>query len=190
MKKLPNKKYAAILADPPWSFKSWSQKGASRGASRHYATMKTKDICKLPIADIATKDCVLLLWAVMPQLPEALRVIEAWGFKFKTVGFTWMKQNKNAPSLFYDANDIFAGMGYWTRSNCELCLIATRGKPKRINSDVPQAIFSPLREHSRKPTEIYERVERLVAGPYLELFARNKRKGWDSHGTETGKFSR
>lgn len=190
MKKLPNKKYSTILADPPWTFKAWSQKGVTRGASQHYATMKTKDICALPVADIAEKDCVLLLWAVMPQLPEALRVIEAWGFKFKTVGFTWMKQNQNAPRLFYDAADIFKGMGYWTRSNCELCLLGTRGNPKRIKTDVAQAIFAPLREHSRKPAEIYERIERLVGGPYLELFARKRHPGWDAWGRETGKFAR
>lgn len=189
-KKLPNKKFSVIYADPPWSFKAWSSKGTGRGASQHYSTLKTKDICKIPVADIAEKNCVLLLWAVMPQLPEALRVIDEWGFKFKTVGFTWMKQNPKAPSLFYDANDIFKGMGYWTRSNSELCLLATRGNPKRINTDVAQAIFSPLREHSRKPAETYERIERLVSGPYIELFARNRRAGWDSWGAETRKFGR
>lgn len=188
MPKLPDKKYKVLYVDPPWKFKSWSLKGTARSAMRHYKVMKTKDICKLPIGNLAAKDSILLIWAVGPQLPDALEVIDAWGFTYKTLGFTWMKQNSNAPRLFYDSKDIFSGMGYWTRSNCELCLLATRGKPKRLHKDVMQAVFSPLREHSRKPSEIYERIERLAPGPYMECFARKKHPGWDSWGRETGKF--
>lgn len=186
--KFPNKKYAVIYADPPWTFKVWSGKGDDRSANQHYETMSLKKICALPVADIAEDNCTLLMWACMPMLPEALQVIEAWGFKFKTAAFVWMKQNKNSPQLFTDANDIFAGMGYWTRSNCELCLLATRGKAKRTNADVKQAILSPLREHSRKPAQIYDRIERLVKGPYIELFARTRRPGWDAWGNQVTKF--
>lgn len=196
--KLPNKKYAVIYADPPWKYKTHSDKGRLKcpdwkpfknSAALHYETMSLSDICKVPVADICQDDCVLMMWVTMPMLQQAFKVIDAWGFQYKTVAFTWMKQNKRTPVLFVDANDIFSGTGYWTRANCELVLLATKGKPKRKGRDVMQAIFSPLREHSRKPDEIYNRIERLLDGPYCELFARTKRSGWDSVGDQTGKFS-
>lgn len=186
--KLPAKKYAVIVADPPWSFKSWSEKGEGRSAKNHYEVMRTKDIAALPVSSIAAPDCALMLWAVMPQLPEALAVITAWGFKFKTVAFTWVKQNKRTSTLFYDTDDIFTGMGYYTRANCELCILATRGNPKRISSNVLQPILAPVREHSRKPDEAYKRIERLFAGPYIDLFSRECRENWDAWGKEVNKF--
>lgn len=182
MNPLPNKKYGAIYADPPWNFKCWSGKGTARAAENHYDTMNHAAICALPIQSIAADDCCLFMWAVMPQLPEALKVMEAWGFKYKTCAFTWMKQNKKSPGLF-------TGLGYWTRANAEICLLGTRGKPQRINKDVRQAILSPLREHSRKPDEVRGRIERLVGGPYIELFARTSQGGvWDAWGNQTDKF--
>ena len=117
------------------------------------------------------------MWCVDPMLPEALEVIKAWGFKYKTVGFTWAKQNKNDLGMF-------TGLGYWTRANPEMCLLATKGKPKRISKSVKQLIVSQRQEHSRKPDEVYERIEQLLDGPYVELFARRERKGWDSWGNE------
>jgi N6-adenosine-specific RNA methylase IME4 len=131
---------------------------------------------EVPKAD----DCALFMWAIDPMLPQALDVIQAWGFKYKTVAFTWAKINKSGKDPI--------GGGYWTRANPEMCLLATRGKPKRLNADVRQLIMAPRREHSRKPDEIYGRIERLVAGPYLEMFARQTRPGWDSWGDEVGKF--
>lgn len=195
--KLPNKKYAVIYADPPWQYKTYNEKGRSRcpdwrshkdAAAKHYETMTFEDIKNLPVSNMAADDCVLLVWVTMPFLQQAFEVIESWGFKYKTCGFAWMKRNKNTPSLFIDASDIFMGTGYWTRSNCELCLLATKGKPKRQHADVPQALFTPLRQHSRKPTEVYERIERLLNGPYIELFSRTKRSGWDMVGDQLGKF--
>lgn len=187
--KLPNQKFAVILADPPWHFKTWSEKGEDRGAVKHYPVMSLKEIKALDVASIAADDCVLLLWATMPMLPEALEVIKAWGFKYKTVAFTWMKQNRKSATLFIEAEDIFMGGGYWTRANCELCILATRGKPKRIHADVPQAIFSPVREHSRKPDVVYERIERLLGDvPRIELFARTQLPGWQSVGNQINKF--
>ena len=188
MKLQLSEKFSVIYADPPWSFRPWSNKGNGKAASNHYRVMNLAQIKAMKVESLADDDCVLLMWATMPMLPEALQVIEAWGFKFKTVAFTWMKQNKNTPRLFYDAKDIFMGTGYWTRANCELCLLATRGKPKRRSLSVAQAIFSPIREHSRKPDETYDRIEKLLNGPYIELFARTKREGWDSWGNETNKF--
>ena len=190
MRKLPNKKFGVIHCDPPWSFKAWSPAGEGRSAKRHYETMTTKQICSLPVVDIAAKDCVLFLWAIMPMLPEAFQAIKAWGFKFKTVGFVWVKQNQNAPRLFYDGQDIFTGMGYYTRSNCEICIIATRGKPKRLSANVSQPILEPIRAHSRKPAETYDRIEKLFSGPYCDLFARTERRGWATWGNDTRKFTR
>lgn len=179
---LPNKKYDVIYADPPWSFKVWSKDtGSGRSAEAHYTTMNLEAIKALPIADLAKPDCVLFLWAVGPQIPEALEVMKAWGFKFKTIGFTWMKATKQGKP--------FMGMGYWTRANAEICLLGTRGKPKRKARNVPQAVFEPLREHSRKPDCVPARIEALIEGTdRIELFARTSREGWDSWGNQTEKF--
>jgi len=187
---LPAKKYKAILADPPWKFKTRSSKGMGRSADNHYGTMTLKNICEIPVRSVADRDSVLFLWATMPQLEDALAVIKAWGFTYKTCAFTWMKQRKNTPPFFTEQSDIFTGMGYWTRSNSEICLLATRGKPKRQARDVKQAILAPRREHSRKPDCVYDRIERLVRGPYLEIFSRSERAGWDMVGNEVGKFSK
>lgn len=184
------KKYRVILADPPWAFETWSHRGQGRGASQHYPTMKTEEICAMPVADMAARDCVLFLWGTWPHLPDALRVIEAWGFTYKTCGFVWVKQNMGRVTLWADFNDLFLGLGYGTRGNTEFCLRAARGSPKvkEASRDVPQLIMSARRAHSRKPDEQYERIERLYAGPYLELFARQQRQGWDAWGNETSKF--
>jgi N6-adenosine-specific RNA methylase IME4 len=119
---------------------------------------------------------------------RALEVIEAWGFKYKTCGFVWVKANGQQINMFDDDIPVQIGTGYWTRSNSEVCLLATKGQPKRLNADVRQGIIAPRRQHSRKPNGIHERIERLVAGPYLELFARQERQGWTTWGNETQKF--
>ena len=130
--------------------------------------MSISDISNLRVSDLASDDCVLLMWVVDPMLPEALEVIKAWGFKYKTVGFTWAKQNKNNLGMF-------TGLGYWTRANPEMCLLATKGKPKRISKSVRQLIISQRQEHSRKSDEIYERIEQLLDGPYVELFVHREK---------------
>lgn len=173
---LPEGKYAVIYADPPWTFQVWSGEGKDRAAENHYPTMTQAEIEALPIADLAADDCALFLWAVWPQLPEALAVIKAWGFEYKTCAFVWAKSTK-------DGERFATGMGYWTRANSEVCLLATRGSPKRLNADVHQ-IVSPRTEHSRKPDEVAERIERLVNGPYIELFARRPREGWHVWGNQ------
>lgn len=178
--------YGAILADPPWRFEVWSGKGKARSADNHYDTMAADDIAALSIESIAADDCALFLWSCWPTLHDAFRLIETWGFTYKTCAFSWMKADPYR--LFADDKTPFAGMGYWTRANTEPCLLATRGKPKRLNADVRQGIIAPRREHSRKPDGIHERIERLVAGPYVELFARQKRPGWDVWGNQTDKF--
>jgi N6-adenosine-specific RNA methylase IME4 len=144
--------------------------------------MSMEALKALPVANWAADDCVLFLWACDPLLPEALDLVAAWGFKFRTIGFYWLKQNAKSSGLF-------TGLGYWTRSGPELCLLATKGRPQRLAKDVKKAVLSPRREHSRKPDEIIGLIERLVGGPYLEMFARARRDGWDAYGNETDKFS-
>ena len=169
-------RFGAILADPPWDYVTYSARGQDRGASRHYKTQTLDDILAMPIEPLAARDCVLLLWTSGPFVPAALRVIEAWGFTYKTLGLDWLKTHADGrPAI---------GGGHWTRATNELCFLATRGHPTRLNADVPQAIVAERREHSRKPDEAHERVERLVAGPYLELYARRPRALWTCWGNE------
>ncbi len=172
-----NSKYKVIYADPPWAFKTYSDKGKDRSPEQHYDCMNMKDICNLPVEKLADKDCVLLMWMIDSMMPQALEVIKSWGFDYKTVGFTWAKTNKNKLGFF-------TGLGYWTRCNPEQCLLATKGKPKRISKSIPQLVVDKRQEHSRKPEIIYSHIENLLEGPYVELFARREREGWDSWGNE------
>ena len=171
-------KYGIILADPAWSFKVWSKKGLGRSAEKHYPTMALKDICALPVAGIAAEDSALFLWATFPNLPEAFEVIKAWGFAYKTVAFTFIKRNKKSPGYF-------TGCGYWTRANAEICLLATRGHPKRVSKSVRQIIDAPIGRHSEKPAETRDRIIELMGElPRIELFAREKSEGWHVWGNE------
>ena len=140
--------------------------------------MSIKDICNLSVDKIADKDCVLFMWMTFPTLVEGLKVLESWGFKYKTVAFVWIKQNKKAPSLFW-------GLGFWTRANAEICILATKGNPKRVSAKVHQVIISPVEEHSKKPDETRKRIVELLGDiPRIELFARQKVQDWDSWGNE------
>jgi N6-adenosine-specific RNA methylase IME4 len=195
---LPQNHYGAILVDPPWRFEVWNGetpvkvRGSSStrvSASVHYQTMAPDEIEALPVSDLAREDCALFMWISWPLLPQALTVMEAWGFVYKTCAFAWMKAHAGQIDMFRDDIDASMGMGYWTRANSEVCLLAMRGKPKRLSADVRQGIIAPRREHSRKPDGIHERIERLVAGPYVELFARQRRNGWDVWGNQTDKFA-
>lgn len=172
---MTSKKYNIIYADPPWQYARSKVQGA---AEKHYRTMSVDDICQLPIAEICGKDCILFMWATFPQLKEALQVIKAWGFNYKTVAFVWLKQNKSGIGWFY-------GLGFWTRGNAEICLLATKGQPKRKSAKVHQFIISPLRGHSQKPDEARDKIVELVGDlPRVELFAREKADGWDTWGNE------
>lgn len=171
-------KYNIILADPAWNFRVWSKKGLGKSADNHYPTMKLNDICALPVADISAADSALFLWATFPNLPEAFEVIKAWGFTYKTVAFTWVKRNKKSSGYFI-------GCGYWTRANAELCLLATKGNPKRISKSVRQIIDTPIGRHSEKPAETRTRIIELMGElPRIELFAREQVDGWDCWGNE------
>lgn len=170
-----DKKYNIIYADPPWSYKD---KKCNGNCESHYNTMNIEEICKLPIRDIADKDCVLFLWVTYPMLKEGLALIEAWGFRYKTIGFQWIKQNKSG-------NGYFFGLGRWTRGNTECCLLAVKGKPKRINNSISQLVFSPLEYHSKKPDIVRGKIVELVGDmPRIELFARQYADGWDCWGNE------
>lgn len=181
--------YGAILADPPWQFKTlWGTATGPGNRNADYLTMDIPDIAKLPVKELAADNCILFMWSIWILMPRVFEVIEGWGFEYKSCAFDWMKANANQVEMFRDDCNVQMGLGYWTRANSEPCLLATRGKPKRLNADVRQGIIAPRREHSRKPDCVHERIERLVAGPYLELFARQQRPGWDCWGNETTKF--
>ena len=169
------KKYSVIYADPPWRYHTGSN---TRSPERHYPTMKLQDIQALPVADLAADDCTLFLWATLPQLKEALSVIDAWGFKYKTTAFVWIKLNRNSDGIFW-------GLGFWTRANAEICLLATRGRPKRRATNIHQVIISHVEEHSKKPDEARRRIVALMGDvPRIELFARQAPPGWDGWGNE------
>lgn len=183
---LPKHHFGAILADPPWPFATWSPKGSGRSGEAHYGTMSHQDIENMPVLSLANPDAVLFLWVVQTQIPQAVKLIDAWGFTFKSVAFSWVK-GEGLP-MFPDDITTQIGMGMWTRSEFEQCWLATRGKPKRLDAGVRQVLLEKRREHSRKPDGIHDRIERLIAGPYLELFARQKRQGWTTWGNQTDKF--
>ncbi len=169
---LPNKKYNIIYADPPWKYK----RDGNHSAASVYDVMNLQDIKKLPVPDIADKNCVLFLWGLDQMLPQSLELIKYWGFSYSTVGFNWVKTNKNN-------NDYFVGMGWWTRANQEMCLLAKKGIIKRQSKSVRRLIVSPREEHSKKPDEIRDRIVQLCGDlPRIELFARQKVDGWDSWG--------
>jgi len=182
-------KYNIILADPPWKYrdKSLSHGG---GAECHYPTMDIKEICELSVEKIADDNCVLFLWVTFPMLKEGLKVIKSWGFEYKTCAFVWVKANKREiikQGKLFNGIDDFMGMGRWTRSNAEVCLLGIKGKPKRISTKVRQIIYSPIRKHSQKPEEVFNRIIQLIGKlPRIELFAREKREGWDAWGNEIG----
>ena len=195
---VPDGGFGVIMADPPWAFRGFSgsdrtpTQKAFREAEDHYATMGLDDLKALPVGDWAADDAVLLMWVVGSHMDAALELGRAWGFALKTDGFYWLKTRL----IDADQIDLFTGdvppprmsMGYYSRKQLEPCWLFTRGKPVRLSKGVRQMIIEPAREHSRKPDAIYERVEALAAGPYLEMFARQAQPGWTAWGNEVGKF--
>lgn len=172
------KKYKVIYADPPWTFKAYSNKGEQKSAQNHYSCMTIEDIYNLNISDIADDDCVLFLWVTFPLVQEGLETIRSWGFTYKTVAFNWVKRCKKSDKWFW-------GLGYWTRSNSEICLLATRGHPKRVSKSVHQVCDARVMQHSQKPDEIRDRIVELCGDvPRIELFARERADGWDALGNE------
>lgn len=186
--RLPSGGHDVIYADPNWMFSNWSSKGALRGAARHYPCMSTPLLASLPVAGLAAADAWLFMWACWPLMPDALKVIEAWGFTFKGLAWEWWKVNPKTGKASF-------GGGYGTRKNCEPCLLATRGAPKRQSAserdfiETGDVLQAQRREHSRKPDEAYGAIERLTAPRHpLELFSRASRAGWTMWGNEVGLF--
>jgi N6-adenosine-specific RNA methylase IME4 len=175
--KFPRRKYQLIYADPPWTYRDKANAG-ERGACHKYKVMTLEQICALPVQTITAENCLLAMWWVPPMPLEALKVVEAWGFKLKTMkGFTWHKTTKFGKSHF--------GMGNWTRANTEDCLFATRGKPVRVSASVRQFINAEKGRHSEKPQEARDRLVQLIGDvPRIELFSRGRFKGWDVWGDE------
>jgi N6-adenosine-specific RNA methylase IME4 len=185
-----DKKYQIIYADPPWSYRD---KGCEGAAAAQYDTMSVADIAALPVKKIADKTAVLFLWATYPKMEEALQLIKAWGFTYKSIAFQWVKLNKRINLDTFQITTVgsllkkacFFGLGRWTRGNTECCLIATKGKPRRVSASVGQLVFAPLGRHSEKPAEVREKIIQLVGDlPRIELFARQAAEGWDCWGDE------
>lgn len=175
-----DKKYSVIMADPPWAYNDKRAKDPAWGGIT-YNVLSIEEICNMiggGVRRISAKDCVLFLWVTMPMLQEGLDVIRAWGFKYKTCAFCWVKQNPKS-------DGIYSGLGHWTNGNAELCLLATKGHPKRIAKNVKQIVFAHRGRHSAKPAEVRERIVQLLGDtPRIELFAREHADGWDCWGDE------
>jgi site-specific DNA-methyltransferase (adenine-specific) len=168
-------RFNIIYADPAWQYSNTPPK---RAAVYQYEVMPDHQIAALPVHKIAADDCALFLWATYPMLPEALRVVAAWGFTYRTVAFTWVKQRPSGLGFHF-------GLGYWTRGNPEICLLAIRGKPKRVSSRVPNLVITPIEQHSKKPAVIHDKIVELMGNlPRVELFARRPYSGWVALGNE------
>jgi N6-adenosine-specific RNA methylase IME4 len=190
--------YGAIAADPPQRFKSYTALQATnwnsrRDVEKHYDCMTIEEIAALPVRDLAHPEgCHLWLWVTGPNLMRANEIIEGWGFRYSSIGFAWVKLRHGLSEqrpLFFSERDLHVGLGLTTRHNVELCLLARRGNARRLAKDVREVVLEPRREHSRKPDEIYSRIERYCDGPYIDLFARERRPNWDAWGDEIDKFS-
>lgn len=201
-----DKKYSVIYADPPWSYKAWD-KGGNGCALNHYGTMTKQDIFNLPVGDLAAKDCTLFLWVTFPCLEQGLETMRKWGFTYKTLGFCWVKRNKafdknivklstqlskggmDAPTIAEKIKELlsswFWGLGFWSRSNPEVCLIGVKGKPRRVSAAVHSVVDTPIEGHSKKPDVVRDRIKELCGGGNsIELFARQSADGWDCWGNE------
>jgi N6-adenosine-specific RNA methylase IME4 len=178
----PGVHFGAILADPGIEFRTRSAKGEGRSPQKHYRCTPLAELCALPVAEIAAPDCFLFLWMPLRSIDLVYPLMGAWGFLFSGSAFVWAKQNKSGAGFFM-------GNGFGTRHNAEVCWLGRRGKPQRKSKAVRELIVAPRREHSRKPDEVYARIEALCAGPYLELFARQQWPGWVCVGDQAERFA-
>lgn len=173
--------YGVILADPPWRFANFSEKGEGRNPSAHYPCMSIDALTRLPVDQLAAPDCALIMWATAPLLHRAIALVDEWGFEFKTAG-AWAKRSSADRGWAF-------GTGYVYRSAAEFYLVGTRGRPRVRSRSVRNLIVAPVREHSRKPDQMHADIEALYAGPYVELFARQRRPGWDCWGNDVDRFA-
>ncbi len=185
-----DKKYSIIACDPPWAYDDKLTGGKVWGSvENHYSAMEHEDMLKLPVKEIAEKDCIMFMWITWPKLKEALEVMEAWGFTYRTAAFVWVKTFNGR---------VHRGMGRWTRSNSEVVLLGKRGKPQRLSAKVsqiirtiddgdwtPETVTAELKGHSVKPDIFRKKIVQLVGDlPRIELFARTKIHGWDTWGND------
>jgi N6-adenosine-specific RNA methylase IME4 len=189
---LPYQHFRCVHADPPWSFQNWGEPG-DRSAENHYQTMSINEIARLPVVAHAAPDCHLFLWVTGPMVTIGAHVplMKRWGFEPSAMAFVWIKLNPSwHPCWLGHIDDAisFMGLGHTTRQNAELCLLGRRGSPVRLSRSVRQIIMAPVREHSRKPEDVYERIEQYCEGPRLDLFGRCSRAGWVVKGDEATKF--
>jgi N6-adenosine-specific RNA methylase IME4 len=174
---LPAGPFGVILADPPWRFMSYSGPTIpSRRPDRLYESVSLADLKRLDVASVAARDCALYVWTFGPHLAQTLELGAAWGFKFKTDVHWWVKTRKGGWPV--------PGLGHWSRKQGEQVWLFTRGHPKRLSGGVEQIIYAMRGGHSEKPPELYDRIEAMVGGPRLELFARQRRAGWESWGDQ------
>lgn len=196
MMPLPPGPFDVILADPPWAYATFTPLVVSdRAPEKHYRTMRLADLKAMPVSKIAAPDCHLFMWTTAPFLETSLAVMRAWGFKYSSSAFVWVKlrggYSADQISAFGPVEkDVALGLGHTTRKQSEWCLLGRRGSPRRHSKATHEIILAPLREHSRKPDEARQRIE-AYAGPdarRLELFARTAAPGWQAWGDEVGKF--
>lgn len=171
--------YQLVMADPPWTFRTWSDKGKGRSPEQHYSCMTLQEIAALPVAERSAPDAILMLWATLPMMPQALGVLESWGYSYRTTGFVWIKENEGRLAM---------GTGYYTRANAEICLLGRRGKGLPVlDRGVLNVIKAPRRRHSQKPDEQYRQLDRLFGTGIrrLEMFARPPHApGWHVWGLQ------
>lgn len=173
--------YAAIIADPPWRYELHSAAGEAKAPQAHYDCMTNEDISALPVGQLASGNCLLMMWATAPMLPVALDVLNAWGFRYVTSG-AWAKQSSTGRKWAF-------GTGYVLRSAAEFFIIGAVGSPEYASRSVRNLIVSPVRGHSRKPDDQYSMMEALCPKAFgVELFARQTRPGWHAWGNQTTKF--
>jgi N6-adenosine-specific RNA methylase IME4 len=192
---LPYNHFACVHADVPWQFDSWSPAGEERSAQHHYPCMSDRDIARLPVLRHVARDSHLFFWVTGPMLVKGrhIRIMRSWGFEPTAVAFVWIKLNDrwHPHWLGYIEDAItFMGLGHTTRQNAELCLLGRRGSPMRLSKSVRQVMFGPVREHSRKPEEVYSRITQYCSGPRLDLFGRQSRPGWTVTGNQSTLFDK
>ena len=191
---LPYRHFAVGHADVPWEYLTYSKNGLERSAEVHYDCMTLRDIARLNVEAHMQRDSYLFFWVTGPHLAigSHIPIMRAWGFEPVAMAFVWLKLNSNwHPQWLTYMEDamFFMGMGHTTRQNAEYVILGRRGDPpERLSKSIRQIILAPLREHSRKPDEVYRRIERYAEGPYLDLFGREQREGWTVRGNEAHKF--
>ncbi len=186
--------YGVIPCDPPWHFAGYSESGSGvpqRAPEQHYPTMSFDDMAALPVARLAASDCALFMWSTSSHTPQAFDLARRWGFTFSSKAFTWAKVNKGAAAdaQAFDQATWFMGLGHGTRRQTEDCWLFMRGSPRRLDLGIRELIVARVREHSRKPDQQYEAIERLYLGPRCELFSRSHRRGWSVWGNDSERFN-